>query len=111
MSQLSSFQTQINPRQFAIYALAGAAVAFGVISFFLFSVNSPDPSWPANWRARPLLVTPLAGAAGGAFLYFVTRFKGASRTVRSGLMVFGILSFVIALWIGVVLGLDGTMWN
>lgn len=44
--------------------LLGALIGFLVISFFVFGVDNPNLSWPTNWRIRPLIVTPLAGAFG-----------------------------------------------
>jgi membrane associated rhomboid family serine protease len=60
---------------------------------------------------RPLVITPLAGAAGGVwyFLMDYLRYQGGWKT-----MVAYALSFIglfIALWVGIVLGLVGTMWH
>ncbi len=44
--------------------LIGALAGLGIICFFVFSVDHPNPEWPQYWRVKPLLVTPLAGAIG-----------------------------------------------
>lgn len=111
MTQNQFSQIQIEPRKFALSALAGALVALGVISLFVFGADNPNPGWPANWKIRPLMVTPLAGAAGGAFFYVLTRLRPASQAARILLLLFGVFGFLVALWVGIVLGLDGTMWD
>ncbi|MBD3581207.1 potassium transporter KefB [Flavobacterium selenitireducens] len=111
MNQYSFTSNQIEPRRFALFALAGAVVALGVISLFVFGADNPNPDWPANWKVKPLLLTPVAGAVGGAFFYFMTCVKAPSQALRILRSVVGILGFVVALWIGIVLGLNGTMWD
>ena len=51
--------------------LLGAGIALVIISLFVFG-GTANPEWPRFWRIRPLIVTPLAGAAGGAFSYLMT---------------------------------------
>lgn len=92
--------------------LLGAAIALAVISFFVFGVDNPDPAWPAFWRIRPLIITPLAGAAGGACYYIIEQHLLNQGGWRKGLaIVLSILVYIIGLWLGIVLGLDGTMWD
>ena len=89
----------------------GAAIGLAIISFFVFNAEAPKPEWGSLWRVKPLLVTPLAGAACGFFL-FAMEYIGARRGWRKS-VIYGISLpvFVIGLWIGIILGLDGTMWN
>ena len=90
--------------------LIGAAVGFLAISFFVFGVDNPHPEWGAYWRVRPLIITPLAGATGGAFYAFMDypAKRGFNRILA---ILISLVVFIIGLWIGVVLGLDGTMWD
>lgn len=90
--------------------LIGGAVGLMVISFFVFGVDEPKPEWGKLWIIRPLLITPMAGAMGGAFYYFMDylSYKGLNKTVA---VVLSLIVFMVALWLGVVLGLAGTMWN
>jgi len=107
----SNNQSQtIRPIPFYKPVLIGGAIALLLISFFVFGVDEPHPDWPKLWQVRPLIITPLAGAAGGAFFYFMDQmsFRGMNRTLA---VILGMVGFVIALWLGSVLGLDGTMWN
>ena len=91
-------------------ALIGAGLALLVISFFVFGVDAPKPEWGKYWQIRPLIITPLAGAAGGAFHGFMNyqSKRGFNRILAVSL---SIVVFIIALWMGIVLGLAATMWD
>lgn len=90
--------------------LIGAGIALIAISFFVFGVDQPNPEWPEYWRVRPLIITPLAGAVGGAFYAFLNYHNpmGINKTVA---FLLSILIYIIGLWMGSILGLVGTMWN
>lgn len=95
----------------AKHCVIGWVIGFAVISFFIFGVDNPKPEWGDFWRVKPLIITPLSGAAGGAVFYFM-EYIGSQRGWPKALTV--ILSFIISvvgLWMGIVLGLNGTMWN
>ncbi len=89
----------------------GALIGLILISLFLLSAGEPNPEWPRYWRVRPLVIVPLAGAAGGAFYAFLGGMRSLGGWGRILAYVIGLLGFLIALWLGTVLGLDGTYWN
>lgn len=91
--------------------LIGFAIGLLAISFFVFGVDEPNPNWPEFWRVRPLIVTPLTAAFGGAGFYIATNQLSNNSIQKTAGYVVGIIGFVVALWLGIVLGLDGTMWN
>lgn len=89
----------------------GAIIGLAVISFFVFSPGAANPAWGKFWMIRPLIVTPLAGAMGGLCNYYIIRYRwiiGANKTLAAIASVF---VFFVGLWLGIVLGLDGTMWD
>ena len=90
--------------------LTGAGIALLVISFFVFGVDAPRPEWGKFWMIKPLIITPLAGAVGGAFYAFMAyqSSRGLNRTVA---IILSITVYLIGLWLGIVLGLNGTLWN
>lgn len=90
--------------------LVGAGIALLLISFFVFGVDEPHPEWGKFWMIRPLIVTPLAGAMGGAFYAFMEyqSSRGFNRTLA---ILLSIVVYIVGLWLGTVLGLAGTMWN
>jgi hypothetical protein len=103
-------EKSLNSGLFLKPVLVGAAIALLVISFFVFGVDHPNPEWGSFWRIRPLIITPLAGAMGGAFFAFMNyqSSRGFNKTVA---ILLGLVVYLIGLWLGTVLGLAGTMWN
>lgn len=92
-------------------ALIGAGIALALISLFLSGVNNPKPEWPQFWYLRPLIIVPLAGATGGICYHlkdFVNQFLGWNKAVVT---VLAVLVYIVGLWMGTVLGLDGTLWD
>lgn len=89
----------------------GAGVALVLIVLFLASAGAGNPEWPRFWMIRPLVIVPLAGALGGVFYYNMDhlRDRGGWRKVLAN--VLSLLVFLVVLWLGTVLGLDGTWWD
>ena len=90
--------------------LLGALIALLAISFFVFGVDEAKPEWGKFWMIKPLLITPLAGAMGGVFYAFMEyqSTRGLNKTVA---ILLSIVVYCIVLWLGIVLGLAGTMWD
>ncbi|ETZ22119.1 hypothetical protein [Pedobacter sp. V48] len=93
------------------FVLLGAMIGLAIISFFVFGVGQQNPAWPDNWRIRPLLVVPSAGAVAGLSSYFTVRFGTRLGLNKIILWIPAILLSLFALWIGIILGLDGTLWD
>lgn len=91
--------------------LIGAAFAFVLITLFVMGVNEPDPTWPANWKIRPIVVTTIAGGIGGAFADFMHLMRREGGIFRALGIILSLLGYVVILWLGSVYGLDGTLWN
>ena len=89
----------------------GAAAGLILILFFVLSVDNPDPNWPKLWMVKPLIVAPLAGLIGGLSYHIINPSSRQPGWKRIGANLFGLLIFLIALWMGTVLGLNGTMWD
>ncbi|MFD2245553.1 potassium transporter KefB [Pontibacter ruber] len=90
--------------------LVGAGIALLVISFFVFGVDQPHPEWGKYWMIRPLIITPLAGAMGGAF-YALMEYQASRGFNRTLAILLSIVVYLVGLWLGTVLGLAGTMWD
>ncbi|MFT3687372.1 MAG: hypothetical protein QM783_21030 [Phycisphaerales bacterium] len=88
----------------------GGIVAFVLIAAFIFPTET-KPDWPEFWRIRPLIITPLAGAAGGACNYFIVGWFNQNGWNKAFAYSLSLMVFLIGLWMGIILGLDGTLWN
>ena len=91
--------------------LQGAGIGLILISLFLLKAGEPKPEWGNLWQIKPLIMVPIAGAMGGAFYYLLAPFRAkGSWQMALGILI-GLIGFLFALWIGTVLGLNGTYWD
>lgn len=93
------------------YALPAALIGLIIIAIFVFPVTEPKPEWGTFWQIKPLLLTPLITAFGGVVYYFVKEWflkKGWSSLLA---IVLGAALFFLSLWLGIILGLNGTLWD
>ena len=109
--QVQNQQQPLHTASLGKRALQGAAIALVLISFFLLKADDPNPEWPKYWWIRPLVVVPAAGAVGGIFYYFMDylRYQGGWKKLVGNIL--SALIYLFGLWVGTILGLDGTMWN
>jgi ABC-type transport system involved in cytochrome c biogenesis permease subunit len=91
--------------------LQGAAIAFLLILIFLFGNDYSDPAWGKFWMVRPMIIVPIAGAIGGVLYYFLDDLRSQGGWKKILAIIMSLLGYIIILWFGTVLGLDGTMWN
>lgn len=113
MSSLLEFfkKLQIAPKSLLKRMFLGALIGVIIISFFIFSVNEPDPNWGKYWIVRPLIIVPFVSAFGILSFYLknILHFKNRWKILIT--IAISSLFFLIALWLGIILGLDGTLWN
>lgn len=112
MIQTSKSTTpSIHPSSLGKRMLQGAAIALILIAVFLLKAGEPDPAWGKFWMIRPLVIVPAAGAMGGVFYYFMDhlRYQGGWKKIIA--IILSLIVYIIGLWMGTILGLDGTLWN
>ena len=102
---------KITAKSVLIRMSIGAAIGLAVISFFVFGVDHPRPEWGKYWRVQPLVVSPLVTAFGSLVFYSKNIVNSQIGWVNIALIVFSTLAFIISVWMSIVLGLHGTMWN
>ena len=93
------------------FGLFGLLIGLGLILFFLATAGDTDPNWPSYWMFKPLIITPLAGASAGFFSFWLRSkifFFGNIHWLKT---VLSIACSIPILWIGFILGLNGTYWN
>jgi hypothetical protein len=111
MTQRNNLTTApIHWRSLSKRMLLGATIGFILISIFLLSAGEPNPEWGKLWMIRPLIIVPLAGAIGGGISYFLNqRYPAGWKKALATL--FSLIIYLIGLWLGTIVGLDGTYWN
>jgi len=100
-----------NDVSFAKPMLIGAGIAFILISVFLFSVDHPKPEWGKFWMVKPMIMVPFAGAMGGLFYYFMNYLSSTQGFNKTVAILLSFIVYIVGLWLGSVLGLNGTMWD
>ena len=112
MTQSNHLTTKPNqPVSLVKPTLIGAGIGLIVISFFVFGADEPKPEWGKLWMIKPLIMVPLAGAIGGEFYYFMDHLSSRGRLNKTVAIILSLIVFIIGLWLGIVLGLNGTMWD
>lgn len=111
MTQTNHSTSPPNQASLGKRMLVGSWIGLLLISLFLLSADEPDPTWGKLWMIRPLIIVPLAGAMGGLCNFFIVRFHNQFGVNKAIAMILSVIIFIIGLWMGIVLGLDGTMWN
>jgi len=111
MTQNDNARLQLDPPSLFKRMAVGAGIGLLLISLFLFTAGDPNPAWPRLWRIQPLIIVTLAGAMGGLCNYFLVHFHYLIRLNKTFAIILSVLVFVIGLWLGTILGLNGTYWN
>lgn len=112
MAQRNEMQNKpIHPASVGKRMLQGAGIGLILILFFLLGAEEPEPEWPRLWMIKPLIMVPLSGALGGVFIYNMDhlRCQGGWREALAYTLSFTV--FIVVLWLGTVLGLNGTTWD
>jgi hypothetical protein len=91
--------------------VAGAGIGLFLISLYLLTVVEPDPVWGKFWMLRPLAFMVFAGATGGLCNHLVMQYHRQFGIGKTLALVVRALVFIAGLFMGFVLGLDGTLWH
>lgn len=89
----------------------GALIAFTLIALFLLPIQNPNPEWGKFWLVKPFILVSLAGATGGAVYFFIGKLSAQQGWPKIVATIISILIYLIGIWMGTVIGLDGTLWN
>jgi hypothetical protein len=111
MTQTNDSTSQVQELSLGKRMLIGGGIGLLLISFFLVTAGEPNPEWEKFWRIRPLVVVTFAGAMGGLCNYFIVRICAQLGITKIVAIILSLIVFIIGLWLGTVLGLDGTYWN
>jgi hypothetical protein len=100
----------INRQSLVLRMSLGGLIGLCLIAIFLYP-SVPNPEWGRFWWVRPFIVVPIAGAMGGAVNYFISQQSFSKRWITMASIIFSLIVFLIGLWMGIVVGLDGTYWD
>ena len=105
-------KTRLDKPKFLLQgALAGLFIGFFLVTLFLWKADPPKPEWGDYWQIRPFIIVPLASALGGFMALFLITRPNTSIAAKLGLIVLALVGYIVALWMGIVLGFDGTHWD
>lgn len=90
--------------------VVGAGIGLLLVSIFVIPAEA-NPAWGKFWMVRPLVITPLAGAMGGLCSYFIVNFHDQAGINKTIAMILSVAVLIVGLFIGLVLGMDGTLWD
>ena len=90
--------------------IIGAGIGLSVILIFIIP-SDENPTWGKLWMIRPLIVVPFAGAMGGLCNYYILKFHSLVGLNKIVAIILSAVVFLFGLWVGIVLGLDGTLWD
>jgi hypothetical protein len=111
MYEQNELNRQLDRASLGKRALLGGGIALALISIFLLGVGEPNPAWGKLWMMKPLIIVPLAGALGGVFYYFINHRPYQKGWRKILVTIASLIVYIIGLWLGTVLGLDGTLWD
>ncbi|GEO07800.1 potassium transporter KefB [Segetibacter aerophilus] len=111
MTHSGNSTSHLNEASLVKRMLVGAGIGLLLISLFLFPAGKPNPEWGRFWMIRPLIIVPLAGAMGGLCNCFILQFHKRVGVNKALAIIISVIVFIVGLWLGTVLGLDGTMWD
>lgn len=101
---------QIHTKPLTSRMLQGGVIALVLISLLVYSAGD-HPEWPSFWRLKPFVIVPISGALGGVFFYFMDHLRYQGGWVKTLANILSLLAFLVVLWLGTILALNGTMWN
>jgi hypothetical protein len=103
--------TKINKALLVKFMIIGACIGFLLTLLFIRTAEAGNPVWPKGWIVKPLIILPLASAVGSAFAFYLMQLttRGGWRRVLA--IVLSLIIYLVGLWMGFILGFDGTLWN
>lgn len=101
----------VNRKNLFVFMILGALPAISLMSLLVFSTDYVRPEWGKYWMIRPLVVIAFAGATGGACTYFINRWFGNGIGRKIAAFFVSAIVYLIGLWMGTVIGCNGTLWD
>jgi hypothetical protein len=103
--------TNINKSLLIKFMIIGTIIGLLLTMLFIRTAEAGNPVWPKGWVIRPLIILPLASAIGSAFAYYLIQLTAQGGWRRVLAIVLSLVIYLVGLWMGFILGFDGTLWN
>jgi len=91
--------------------ITGSGISLLITSAYILSVQYPKASWGTYWQIRPLIVGPLIAGLGMLTTFLILKYLSSRQVSKVFAYPFAVLIFILSLWISMVLGFKGTLWN
>ncbi|MBS1660714.1 MAG: potassium transporter KefB [Bacteroidetes bacterium] len=91
--------------------IAGAAIGLVLIGFFLITAGKGNPAWGDYWRVKPLLLTPALSALVGLCYDITQPLRNLKGWQGKLFLVVSLLGYAVGIWLSLILGMAGTLWN
>jgi ABC-type transport system involved in cytochrome c biogenesis permease subunit len=91
--------------------LVGAIIGLIMSGFFVISAGAGDPSWGNYWQIKPLLLTPFLVAIVGLCYDITEPLRQLNGWTGRVFFALSLVGYFMGMWMALVLGLNGTMWN
>lgn len=93
-----------------IFFISGSLTGLILISIFVFGVDNPNQEWGKYWKIKPLTLTPLLCGLGAMAANWVIRIA-PNTSAKYFYWFISIMGFLFSVWVAIVLGLNGTLWD
>lgn len=101
----------IHPAPLGKRMLQGAIPGLILVSAFLISAGEGKPEWGNYWMIKPFVMVPFAGAMGGLVYFCFDRMRSQGQWSSIIANLLSIIIYIVGIWMGFVLGFNGTHWN
>ena len=103
--------TNINKPLMVKFIIIGGFIGLMLTMLFIRTAEAGNPAWPKGWVIRPLIILPLASAVGSAFAYYLMQLTTHGGWRRVLAVVLSLVIYLVGLWMGFIIGFNGTLWN
>ena len=101
----------VRPGLLTLRMMLGAGIASIPIILFLLDTEGDNQQWGMLWILRPLIIVSFAGAAGAAFYHFMSPLRSRPGTGKIVVTILCAIVYMVGVFLGISLGLDGTYWD
>ncbi len=99
------------PRMYPRFLLLGAGINLIINVLFITDLDTTNSAWSPFWMVKPLTLGPLITGLGAMLAFYVVKFL-INQNISKYISYFSFVAiFIISIWLGIVLGFNGTLWD